>query len=361
MNFLGPRALGESTALVGVHAMFPTPFGLHTRYMLAAYLRGTLLVLVSVLVVALSIDLSRYLTNVLAADSSKTALGHALILGWYVAMLSTDRIAEFLPFACFFGVLWAEVRHTISQERLIGLITGRAPLQCLAPLILFAVLMGAVELALIMYLRPVAVMEQTDAHLGMYGEIFDRSPTPERKWFITGGNIVLTNIEFTLPPVLRDIRLFKMDDEHRLSEVIDAAYATSIDGNGNWLFHDGRSWTVKSRNLDEVKFTQEAIALDIDPLRLRYSGISAKYLPNEVFRSFDGATFDLDADYRTWAQARYSVPVGTIGMAILAGTLSLMLLVNGIRLVALSVIICTGYACHLFFQSISIAWCPWLD
>ena len=47
-------------------------------------------------------------------------------------------------------------------------------------------MIGLIEFILIIYLRPAAVMQQTAAHLGHYGEIFDRGPTAGPKWIATG-------------------------------------------------------------------------------------------------------------------------------------------------------------------------------
>jgi len=345
--------------------MFPAPFGWHTKYVLTAYLRDTFIVMSVVLVVALSIDLSRYLGGVLTAARDDTVLGSALYVGWYLAMRSIDRITEFLPFAVFFGVYWAEILQTMSRERLIVLITGRAPLQCLAPLIWFSLLMGGLELVLVVYLRPAAVMKQSAAHLGEFGQRFDRSLTSEKKWIAAGDSLIQAKIDFSLPPVLHDVRLFRMDSEHRLREIIDARSATPIDDSGLWLFRDGQRRLIEPRpgvsssatqlpkppefaeDSDQFSFARQAIALKIDALWLRYFGIPAKYLPIEIFRAIADVGFAPDSEYRTWAQARFSVPVAAAGMALLAGSLCLMLLASEIRLPVLFAIGVAGFAAHL--------------
>jgi lipopolysaccharide export system permease protein len=353
-----------SAFVAGVSSMFPAPFGWHAKHMLAAYLRDTFLVMSIVLVVALSMDLAQYLGSVLAAAGDNSAFGSALFLGWYLAIRSIDRVAEFLPFAIFFGVYWAEIRQTISGERLIVLITGRAPLQCLAPLVWFSLLMGSLELALVVYLRPVAVMRQTTAHVGMYGERFNREPTSEKKWIATGNGLIQANIDYS-SPALRDVQFFRMDSEHRVHEIIDASSATPINGDGIWLFHDGRQRTIRpipsalsnasqlrsppglAETSNEVGFTSKAVALEIDPLWLRYFGIPPKFLPIEIFYALADVKFYPDNEYRTWAHGRISIPIAAGGMALLAGSLCLMLLANEIWLPAIFGIGLTGFAAHV--------------
>jgi lipopolysaccharide export LptBFGC system permease protein LptF len=330
-----------------LRAVFPAPFGWHTRHMLSAYLTNTFLVASIILAVALSIDLARYLGSVLDADRSGTLLGRALFVLWYIGIRATDRITEYLPLICFFGVLVTEIHETRSLHRLIFQITGRAPSQCLAPLLVFSLLAGAGELALLVYLRPAAVMAQAAARVGEYGLAFNRSPTTQPKWIAAGDDLVLANIEFTSsPPSLRDVRMFRLDGRHRLREILDATSATPQSGEKTWLMNDGRR-AFDTGAATESRFSALSIRLDIDPLWLRYFGIDAKYLPNGVFRRFASIAFQPNSDYRTWKQARIGVAVMTAEMGLLAGCLSLLLLTTKIRLPAVLFVLASGYGAHI--------------
>jgi lipopolysaccharide export LptBFGC system permease protein LptF len=364
MNLRGNGTIRDRSAFTaGLRRMFPAPFGWHAKYMLAAYLRDTFLVISVVLVVALSIDLAGYLGSVLTRVTDEGILGSSLFLGWYIAMRSVDKAAEFLPFAIFFGVYLAEIRQTMSRERLIVLITGRAPLQCLAPLIWFAMLVGVLEIILVFYLRPAVVTMQTAAHLGEYGEKFDRSLTSKRKWLVAGDDIVQAKINFSSPPALLDVRLFRMDSEHHLREIIDAKSATPTNDAGLWLFRDGQRMTAepgpassatespgpkeRAQVSNGPSFARQSMALEIDPLWLSYSGIPAKFLPVGIFRALGDVRFQPDSEYRTWAQARFSIPLAAAGMSLLAGSLCLMLLANELRLPVLLFIGICGFAAHV--------------
>ena len=346
--------------------MFPTPFGLHTKHMFAAYLRDSTLTMSALLVIALSMDLAQYLIGVLTADRGDSALGSMLYLGWYISLRSTDIVTEFLPLACFFGVFVAEVRHTLSHERMIMLITGRAPFQCLSPLALFAVMIGLIELMLIIYLRPAAVMQQTTAHLGHYGEIFDRGPTAGRKWIATGNTLIRAEIEFVSSPQLREVQIFRMGNEHQLREVIVAASAAAVDDGENWILRDGWRWSLEpgvaaSGSLQtelpdrggaasEARFSSEKIVLDVNPLWLRNFGIEPKYLPDEVFRKLAGLDLHPSSAYATWAQARFAIPVAAAAMVLMAGALSLLLLTSEIRFRAIFIGTLAGFVAHLLIR-----------
>jgi hypothetical protein len=120
------------TALRTIHF---SPAGRHTRYMLAGYLRHVFMVTSVLLAVALTIDLWPQFHII--ADGR----GHgALIAIWNVmcfsALRTPDLVAPFLPFATFLGVVWTEMVHTQSGERMLVWNSGRSPIQCLTPVIL---------------------------------------------------------------------------------------------------------------------------------------------------------------------------------------------------------------------------------
>jgi lipopolysaccharide export system permease protein len=354
-------ALFWSTRIAGVRRMFPAPFGLYTRYMLSAYAQDTFLVMSAVLVVALSMDLSHYLGQVLAAAHGDTGLAAALYLGWYITLRSADQITEFLPLASFLGVLWAEVRQTASRERLIVLITGRAPLQCLAPLFIFAILIASLEYLLIVHWRPDAVMKQTAAHLGMYGDRFNRNPTSQPVWIGAGNNLVRSNIDYT-SSTLRDLRVFQVSSDHRLHQVILASSATPIADGTNWMFHDGRRVSVDAAALpstanslelpqavpgEEMPFETMVFPLGINPTWLRYFGVNARYIPDDAFEALSGPNFHPTSEYRTWSQARLAIPIGAGAMVVMAGCLSALLLATEIRLSTILMLVAVGYVSHL--------------
>lgn len=332
---------------VQLRQLVPAPFGCHTRFVFAAYFRDTFLLLSIVLIVAISIDLTKQISGILSVVSADTLFDRTLFIGWYLVLRAADRAAEFLPFACFFGVLWAEMQQTLSGERLAVSISGRAPMQCLIPLVLFAVLSGFLQFVLLVFLRPAAVMEQTVLRVGEYGQTFDRSKVSQPEWIVAGDNLVRANIEFTSPPVLHNVRIIQFDSNRKVRSIVDADYAAPIAGEKLWVAHDGHLRKVQSGDLIQTTFTEKQISLDIDPLWLRYFGIGAQYLPNDIFNALGRVRFSPDSDYRTWAQARFGIPVTTAAMVTLAGALSLLFLALEIRLTPLAGIVLAGYGAFI--------------
>jgi lipopolysaccharide export LptBFGC system permease protein LptF len=314
--------------------------------MLSAYWANTFLVASVVLAVALSIDLAHYLGAVLDADRNGTLLSRALFVLWYIGIRATDRITEFLPLVCFFGIFSTEIRETRSSHRQVFQIAGRTPVQCLAPLLIFSALAGVCELTLLVYLRPAAVMAQAKARVGEYGVAFNRSTTADRKWIAADDDLVLANIKFSSPPSLRDLRLFRLDNRHQLLEVVDADAATPIAGEKVWLLSNGRR-VFESGLSAHSRISTVSISLDIDPLWLSYFGIDAKYLPNDIFNKFESIVFQPDDDFRTWRQARVGIALMSAEMALLAGFLSLLLLATEIRTAALLFVVGSGFAAHI--------------
>ena len=109
----------------GARAIFLNPFGLHTRYMLGAYLRHTLMVAAALMTIALTIDLFPQV-----ALLHETGVMAVVAIARLVALRLPDLLPPFIPFATFLGVVWAESAFTESRERLLVWNSGRSPLLC---------------------------------------------------------------------------------------------------------------------------------------------------------------------------------------------------------------------------------------
>ena len=345
------------TALTkALRRVLPAPLGWHTRYMIASYSRHTFLVTCAILVLALSIDLTLFLSKVLATVSGWPDFW-ALSLARYLGLRATDFLAELLPLACFIGVFWAEIVHTMSQERLIVWLSGRAAQQCLVPALLFGAMIGTVELALNIYLRPMAVMTMAVEHLGSYGERYDPRPLPYPQWIASGRDLIQAFVVAGSPPTLRDVRVYRMDETMALQTFFRAKLAKPLDDR-SWLLTDGYRWTspIGARPIGsppegkkfaepegEVAFAQERLDLKVAPIWINNFRIGARYLTNDVFTALMKVSFSPDSEFRTWEQARYSQSLFCAAMPVLAASLSILLLAYEIRLAMLCFIALAGY------------------
>jgi lipopolysaccharide export LptBFGC system permease protein LptF len=342
--------------------MFPAPVGLHTQHMLGLFARNAFLIMGGVVIIALSIDLAKFLPQVLAADIDGRLGPHILNVGWYIVLRSADQVAEWLPLSCFLGVLWSEVSHTRLGERLIISMSGRSPLQCLAPTLIFSFLIGAVEIVFIVYLRPAAVTAQIDAHWGWYGQAFNRSATAEAKWMTVGDAVVSARVQFDLP-ALHDVRVYRIGRNGQVQEILIGKLAVPLGGFGKWHVSEGWRWKIgpeltsgavasalgraRSEPVDGTYFADDDIILDLNPLWLQSLGVPAKFLPNKTFRDLGLVEFVPYYEYRTWSQARYAIPVTAAAMIMMADGLCLILLIDRASLAAVLFILLAGYGTQL--------------
>lgn len=345
-----------ATLARAVRRLLPAPLGWHTRYMIASYARHTFLVTCAILVLALSIDLTFFLAKIIATVADWRGFW-PLSLAWFVILRGTDFLAELLPVACFGGVFWAEIAHTVSQERLVVWLSGRAVQQCLVPALLFGTVTGVAELALNIYLRPLAVMTMAADHLGLYGERFDPRPLPYPQWIASGHDLVQAFVEPGSPPTLRDVKIYRMDERLALHSVYRAKLAKPLDDH-SWMLIDGNRWVTplaaersepaaEGQSLfeseQEVAFAQQSLDLSVAPIWLNTFRIDARYLTNDVFKALMKVSFSPNSEFRTWEHARYSMSLYCAAMPLLAAALSTLLLAYEVRLGMLCIIAVAGY------------------
>ena len=100
----------SAPALRGARPVHLTPFGLYSRYMLAAYLRHTLMVTAALMTVALTIDLWPQVA-LFSGDPFSVTIG----LGRLAILRLADLLPPFVPFAAFLGVVWSESAFTVDS------------------------------------------------------------------------------------------------------------------------------------------------------------------------------------------------------------------------------------------------------
>jgi len=346
-----------------IRRSFPVPFGWHTRYVLASHGRHTFLIGTAILTIALSIDLTLFLSKVLATIATWTISWSSIYLAWYLVLRGIDFLTELLPLICFFGVFWTEIAHTISRERLVVWLSGRTPRQCVVPAVLFGVIVGCVQLALNLTFRPEAVMTMARDHLGSYGERFDPQPLPYPQWIALGHDLVQAFVEPGDPPSLRDVRVYRMDDSLTLRTFLRAKSATIV-GDDQWLLVEGYRWSPSTPAdhafsmsnpsaippTEQRPFTTETIHLAMSPLWLNNRLITPRYLTNSTFLALARESFAPDREFRTWQNARWSLAMFCAAMTVLASTLSTLMMAKRVVFVRLVVIGIVGYAINTLMK-----------
>ena len=227
---------------VGLREIHLALVGQHTRYMLKAYLRHVFMVTSVLLAIALTIDLWPQF-HIIANGQGHGALNAIWNVLRFSALRTPNLVAPFLPFATFLGVVWTEVVHTQSGERMLVWNSGRSPLQCLTPVVFLATILGAGEFIMDSYLGPAAMAVQMHERLGLDGKRLDRTRRGEDHWIALSGGLLRTEIEYGPPPVLHNLTLYKRSAGGQLTELDVAAVAYQLPGKNLWLMRNGRFWT----------------------------------------------------------------------------------------------------------------------
>ena len=348
--------------LTGLRAIHLSLAGRHTRYILAGYLRHVFIVTSVLLAIALTIDLWPQFHII--ADSHGRG---GLIAVWSVLKFSVlrtpDLIAPFFPFGSFLGVVWTEVVHTQSGERTLVWNSGRSPVQCLTPVILLGAILGTIEFTTDAYLGPAAMAVQMHERLGLDGQRLDRARSGDYHWISLPGGLLNAEVEYGPPPVLHSLTFYKLDAGGRLTGVDMAASGRRLPGTNLWQMRNGRFWKPEPASGDASRstlvlgnsegeimtpFAERTVSLQLDPLWLHVLGMEAQYLTMPVLRALSRSDTAPGAGslYRTRLQVLYGESLLPGAMALMAASLSLLLLAYSAPAKAVVGIVLTGYLAH---------------
>jgi len=199
--------------------------------------------------------------------------------------------------------------------------------------------------------------------LGLDGQRLDRTRIGDKNWIAVPGGLLQAEIEYSSPPVLRNLTVFKLDAGNHLVEIDRAREAHRLPQPDLWLMQDGQYWSGEepfqpapglSPALAELardnmtRFAERPVRLELDSLWLRVYGMEAQYLPLTVLRQL--AVLDEGVQskgfYRTRLQMLYGETLLPGAMALLAAALAMLLLAHATPLGALVSVIFIGYLAH---------------
>jgi lipopolysaccharide export system permease protein len=346
----------------GARAVYLTPWGLYSRYMLGAYLRHIMMVMAALMTIALTIDLW---------PQVPLFSGDPLHVVWNIARLTVLRLPDllppFIPFATFLGVVWSESAFTESRERLLIWNSGRSPLFCLMPALLAGLAMAVMLFAVDGWARPAAIHVQMEERLGREGIRLDRAQSGGNHWIALPDGLLRAQIEYGPPLKLHNVTIYKMDSEGHLSEVDTAATAAPL-GDGNWRLENGHYWragtadrsnvlsTTATSEESEIPFATRRVTMILDPLWLHNLGLSPQYLRlgelNELARA-QIMSRDLSG-YKTRQQIVFGETLLTCAMALLGASLSMLYFAYQTRWLALVTVLLAGYLAHFASKAFSL-------
>ena len=345
-----------SPARRGARPIFFTPLGIHSRYMLGAYLRHTATVVAALMTIALTIDLWPQVP-LLSAHAAGP-----LQLVWSLLRLAALRVPDLLPplapFAAFLGVVWSESAFTESRERMLVWNSGRSPIFCLTPALIAGLILGASLFVLDAWLRPAAIHVQIAEKLGREGIRLDRTQSGGSHWIALPDGLLRGEIEYGPPLRLHDVTIYKLDSAGHLSEVDSAALAEPLGGD-RWRLSAGHYWradfadqgdvlSTGANEETETAFNTRTIAMTLDTLWLANLGLSPQYLYlSELHELSGGRILSRDlSGYRTRLQTVFGETLFTCLMSLLGAAMSMIYFAYQTRWFALVTVLLAGYLAH---------------
>lgn len=339
----------------GARPVFLTPWGLHSRYLLVAYLRHSLMIMAALMTIALTIDLW---PQVPMLAEKNAGAGFILALARLATLRLPDLLPPFIPFATFLGVVWTESAFTESRERMLVWNSGRSPLMCLTPALLMGLVMGLSLFVLDGYLRPAAIAVQIREVLGREGQRLDRGKSGGNHWIALPDGLLRAEIEYGPPLRLHNTTIYKLDSAGHLSEVDTAVLAEPL-GDDRWRLRNGSGWsaaagsgtelTLGSSNEEvEAPFSEKTITMALNVQWLANLGLSPQYLKMPLL--YELAQADIFAregsGYRTRFQALLAAPLLACAMALMGAVLSLLFFAYRTQPWPLIGVLLTGYLSH---------------
>lgn len=331
---------------------------MYLRHMLRSYVRHTFIVTFILLSVILTIELSPWIPRYLSQGASIEAA--MLRLARFSMFRTIDILADLWFISCFLGILWSEVDHSRQGERTMVLNSGRSPLQCLIPVILFGIPAGVVQFALDGELRPWSVMHMAVEDLGSYGPRFHRKEPSKAFWLVAGNDVVNARISYD-PPMITDAVIYRRSMQSDLISIVTARQATPTDERGVWCLRDGSKWRIAAAETprrdsdvlvvrlypdqDSFDYAFGRFELSLDPRWLHHFDVDPKYIAQGELHSLANAPngFYRKAPYRTEVQARYAHAFFPLLLGALASSLVLLLMPCSVRLMAVSGVALVGY------------------
>jgi len=256
----------------------------HTGLAVRAMVRGDLaaigFMMFILLVVALTIDLAKWLDTVRArAEATDSPLWQVLFP--YIGYRSTDIVTRLLTMDCVAGGFVVTLLRHQRLDDVVLAAAGASPSLRLTALLISGLLLGSVQMAGENWLRPAAVEAQVAANLGDYGNRYHTTYVGTQ-WVLTDTRALRATVTRGPEAQLSNVMLFDGIDQPALTHVLHADTATPRGLLNVWTLNDVTIWdTAKAAPELESKLD---LALNISSEKLRWYGIDGYYLPNDVAR-----------------------------------------------------------------------------
>lgn len=253
-------------------------FGIATRRAVYDYLRFVALIMFILLAIAWTIDLAEHF-GIIRRDAEAKGIAVYRILLPYLTYRSADMITRMLPMACFFGVFLAEIGRRARLETVILHAAGASPYRAISAVLIFGVMVGALQQRLEGNWRPAAVAAQVDLGHGDYAERFTKVWLNGYAWFLDGDTAVRAQVLRDDPPAMRNVLIFTGLREPRLQTIYAAERADPAGEPFLWRLRGVEKWDAAAGEDSSVAVPDLTLRLDLIPEQLTHYSVPAFYLP----------------------------------------------------------------------------------
>lgn len=285
-------------------------FGIATRRAVYDYLRFVALIMFILLAIAWTIDLAEHF-GIIRRDAEAKGIAVYRILLPYLTYRSADMITRMLPMACFFGVFLAEIGRRARLETVILHAAGASPYRAIAAVLIFGVMVGALQQRLEGNWRPAAVAAQVDLGHGDYAERFTKVWLNGYAWFLDGDTAVRAQVLRDDPPAMRNVLIFTGLREPRLQTIYAAERVDPAGEPFLWRLRGVEKWDAAAGEDSSVAVPDLTLRLDLIPEQLTHYSVPAFYLPTAPLlkmRQLNSAPRTvIDAKVALWRRDRKSV------------------------------------------------------
>ncbi|GAA6180489.1 hypothetical protein NBRC116594_19270 [Shimia sp. NS0008-38b] len=255
--------------------------GLAVRAMVRADLAAIGFLMFVLLVIALAIDLAKWLPSVQSrAAATDTPLWQVLLP--YIGFRSIDIITRLLTMACVAGGFAVTLLRHQRLEDIVIATAGGGPTLRIAALCLSGLLLGGVQLSGEAWLRPLAVERQVRDNLGDYGQRY-HTVDMGTQWLADDTRALRADLTRGATPTLQNVMIFDGINQPTLTRVLSAHSATPSGQPGVWSLHKVTLWDGDIGVPEQ--HDQLDLPLPISTASLRWFGVDAYYLPNAAART----------------------------------------------------------------------------
>lgn len=260
--------------------MIPRRFiGIAVRDIIRTHLKAIAFVMFVLLVVAIAIDLTKFLDEV-REKAERDAIAFVPLLLEYLLYRTADIVVRLLPMACLTGSFIAELLRHQRMEPVILSAAGASPGIVFAAMIGVGLILGGVQVALEGWLRPSAVHAQGKMEIGIYGHRFYLGNTGKH-WFVEGDLAMEARVIRDDPPELQELRMFYGLGNVALSRIVEARIAVPTSDGRVWQLKDAVIWEgPPGAIMRPTQYEALDIELPFTAAHIRYHRIPEFNLPN---------------------------------------------------------------------------------